>query len=979
LSTPLLCGEVHYFRVPSSLWMDRLLKLKRAGANCVSTYVPWNWHMPREGMVVFHDGYSEWHVPSYFSRDLKRYLEAAGRLGLRVVLRPGPYICSEWDSGGHPNWVYAKTTRLRSLDPSYISLVEEWYRLVFKEVGEYSGLIDVVQVENEYFWGNREYIEYLGRLAARYMPGKIIVTNENPYVESMANTIDSYPAPWSISEVDSKLVDYVNSQPGMFKMFMELQGGWFTANRYGFKPTNRLSIPASWTEMMLKTSIARGVYNVNIYMFHGGSNPGYYTGKYISSSYDFEAAVREWGELSERYYAVKRVYYFTRYFRDLLVDSRPAGDSVKPLYKCSDTVARSSSNGFIVLLRNTSDWVCYQKILVGSELIPPGSTGVEVPPLGSKLILVDYSIPGTPFRLKYGTLEPLAKLELGSTVLLLLYGRMGEELELLLESSEPLHVSSVTGLRAESRGRAIAIKGVVNGLSQLASVESGGSRLLIVVTDKWRAGRTWIIDELGDPVVLVGGVYLARDAVNNGGELRISLELDEDSCGRLLLITNPGKGVGRILVNGVEASIEELTGGVYSIQLPSHLCTVEPGYRMPIRELSVIDDPVDYAYREVEPGKPLEHVGYYSNGFYIYRLRFRLGESEVREALEKGLAVVGVNDYGVALINNEYAGSGYHVIESVNTSMLREGWNELRLLVESTGHMNDGLIHVPNGFNGGLYIGVGEHIVLRGWRRINYAPRIGPGFDIAEFLSNPWRYMEGVNEGEYSEVEFPEGGGLYVKEVYIGDLNGRFILDLGYGFYYNHPPRILVFINDKYLGPYRGLMDVTGYLKQGVNKIALFTDWFTLYPVLRRYSMLVEGSLEVQEGFHGIVEEWFRENPGRGSTVKLPLELNGAGRVVWLKGVFELPWEPSPLRPVKIAVESSGVRLLVFVNGNLVGRIYDDSPSRELYVPEPALKQGLNELVIVAVTTSTRAVVDRIEVSDYYRHRLVELSVRKNA
>jgi hypothetical protein len=127
------------------------------------------------------------------------------------------------------------------------------------------------------------------------------------------------------------------------------------------------------------------------------------------------------------------------------------------------------------------------------------------------------------------------------------------------------------------------------------------------------------------------------------------------------------------------------------------------------------------------------------------------------------------------------------------------------------------------------------------------------------------------------------------------------------------------------------------------------------------------------------LEGWQRGGWGTGfREERLPLSLVGmAGRVVWLRACFSLDKEPSPLRPLGVVVKASGLRMLVFVNGELVGRLGEDSPGRLLYVPEPALRQGLNEMVIAGLVTSGQAVVESVELVEYYSHKkaLIELEL----
>lgn len=92
----LVSGEFHYFRIPAEDWKKRMLLFKQAGGNCLATYVPWLVHEPEEGNILFGD------IPN---RDLKRFLDTAKEVGLKVVLRPGPYQYSELLNAGLPNWL----------------------------------------------------------------------------------------------------------------------------------------------------------------------------------------------------------------------------------------------------------------------------------------------------------------------------------------------------------------------------------------------------------------------------------------------------------------------------------------------------------------------------------------------------------------------------------------------------------------------------------------------------------------------------------------------------------------------------------------------------------------------------------------------------------------------------------------------------------------------------------------------------------
>ena len=90
----IISGAMHYFRIPREYWRDRLLKLKECGFNTLETYTCWNLHEPEEGRFDFSG-----------MLDIAAYIDLAAELGLNVILRPGPYICSEWDVAGLPAWL----------------------------------------------------------------------------------------------------------------------------------------------------------------------------------------------------------------------------------------------------------------------------------------------------------------------------------------------------------------------------------------------------------------------------------------------------------------------------------------------------------------------------------------------------------------------------------------------------------------------------------------------------------------------------------------------------------------------------------------------------------------------------------------------------------------------------------------------------------------------------------------------------------
>lgn len=167
-----LCGSVFYFRIPRALWQDRLNKIKAAGYNCIDVYFPWNYHEVAEGVWDFSG-----------ERDVEVFLQLAIDVGLWIVARPGPYICSEWDGGGLPAYLFAHCDiKIRDNDPRYLRYVANWFDRILPLLKPYQinenrhGGIIALQLENELdFFDCDDRAGYMGALRDLALKHKIAV------------------------------------------------------------------------------------------------------------------------------------------------------------------------------------------------------------------------------------------------------------------------------------------------------------------------------------------------------------------------------------------------------------------------------------------------------------------------------------------------------------------------------------------------------------------------------------------------------------------------------------------------------------------------------------------------------------------------------------------------------------------------------------------------------------------------------------
>ena len=157
----LLCASLFPSRVPRSQWEQRLKAVKHLGYHAIDVYIPWNYHETSPGVWNFEG-----------QHDVGAFLALAGQIGLYALVRPGPYICAEWDGGGIPAWIATDDTiDLRQNSPSFLAAVRQWYDhilpIVQRQQYGQGGPVILVQADNELdFYACRDPRGYIGSLGA---------------------------------------------------------------------------------------------------------------------------------------------------------------------------------------------------------------------------------------------------------------------------------------------------------------------------------------------------------------------------------------------------------------------------------------------------------------------------------------------------------------------------------------------------------------------------------------------------------------------------------------------------------------------------------------------------------------------------------------------------------------------------------------------------------------------------------------------
>ena len=298
-------GAMHYFRIPQQYWEDRLLKLKAAGLNTVETYVPWNFHEKKKGEFNFEG-----------MLDVEQFVKLAQDLGLYVIVRPGPYICAEWDLGGLPAWLLKdKNIRLRCWDKAYIKAVEDFFKVLIPKLLPYQesngGKLIAMQVENEYgsFGRDKKYLYWLRDLMKDLGVTCQLFTSdgEDRYFFSGGGIPEEFMVANFGGYNENRFNDLKILQPDKPLMCGEHWCGWF--DRWGAK---HHTDNAEETLGRSLDGFFKEDANFNLYMFHGGTNFGFSSGANYydcycptTTSYDYGAPLSENGAYTEKYYILR--------------------------------------------------------------------------------------------------------------------------------------------------------------------------------------------------------------------------------------------------------------------------------------------------------------------------------------------------------------------------------------------------------------------------------------------------------------------------------------------------------------------------------------------------------------------------------------------------------------------------------------------------------------------------------------------------
>ncbi|MDE6325522.1 MAG: beta-galactosidase [Duncaniella sp.] len=297
-------AELHYPRIPRPYWDQRIKLSKALGMNTVCLYVFWNAHEGQPDRFDFTG-----------NNDLREFVKLCQANDMKVILRPGPYVCAEWEMGGLPWWLLKKKdVKLREQDPYFMERVEKFENAVADQVRDLTvangGPIIMVQVENEYgsYGIDKPYVSAIRDMVRRNYPDVALFQCDwsSNYLN---NGLDDLV--WTMNfgtgaNVDQQFESLKKERPDAPLMCSEFWSGWF--DKWG---ANHETRPAADMIAGIDEMLSKGI-SFSFYMTHGGTNWGHWAGANSPgfapdvTSYDYDAPISESGQTTPKYWELRK-------------------------------------------------------------------------------------------------------------------------------------------------------------------------------------------------------------------------------------------------------------------------------------------------------------------------------------------------------------------------------------------------------------------------------------------------------------------------------------------------------------------------------------------------------------------------------------------------------------------------------------------------------------------------------------------------
>ncbi|MDE6339700.1 MAG: beta-galactosidase, partial [Muribaculaceae bacterium] len=298
-------AELHYPRIPKEYWEHRIKMSKALGMNTICLYTFWNSHEPKEDEFDFTG-----------QNDLREFIKLCQKNDMKVILRPGPYVCAEWEMGGLPWWLLKKKDiKLRENDPYFLERVNKFQKAVADQVSDLTiangGPIIMVQVENEYgsYGIDKPYVSNIRDMLRKNFGDEVTLFQCDWSSNFENNGLDDLI--WTMNfgtgaNIDDQFRRLKELRPDSPLMCSEFWSGWF--DKWG---ANHETRPAADMIAGIDEMLSKNI-SFSLYMTHGGTNWGHWAGANSPgfapdvTSYDYDAPINEQGSPTPKYWELRK-------------------------------------------------------------------------------------------------------------------------------------------------------------------------------------------------------------------------------------------------------------------------------------------------------------------------------------------------------------------------------------------------------------------------------------------------------------------------------------------------------------------------------------------------------------------------------------------------------------------------------------------------------------------------------------------------
>lgn len=307
-------GELHYPRIPPEYWRHRIRMAKSMGLNTISSYVFWNFHEEKEGSFDF----------SSQKKDLRKFISIVQEEGMYMLIRPGPYVCGEWDGGGLPFWLRNYNMKLRCKDWLYLHKVKRYIKKVAKLISDLQitrgGPILMLQIENEYgsYGNDQEYLHFLESLWRENGINIPFYTADGAWTVPWATALKAATLPHAVIGIDPGVTDESWNEAKVFAelrkvpvLSSETYPGWMTHWGESYKGKETVDVLKELEYLFKRGS------SFSLYMIHGGTNFAFTAGANYDdvagfqatiTSYDYDAPINEQGAATNKFKEIKKLF-----------------------------------------------------------------------------------------------------------------------------------------------------------------------------------------------------------------------------------------------------------------------------------------------------------------------------------------------------------------------------------------------------------------------------------------------------------------------------------------------------------------------------------------------------------------------------------------------------------------------------------------------------------------------------------------------